>query len=349
MAQEARGAIARGEDPCAAKSQRKAAAVAAVKALKAPARDSVEAVVVEFIERHAKAKTRDWRETERLLMKEVVGAWKGRRLSEIDRADVHRLLDAIVDRGAPVGANRVFAQLRKLCKWAVSRGIIARSPCDGVERPSAETARDRMLSDDELRLLWRGAEQVGWPFGDLTRLLILTGQRRSEVAGMTWDELDLTARTWTVPAARAKNGREHQVPLSAPVMTILETLPRVGSTYVFTTNGATSVSGFSRGKARLDAALKAANDGAAIEPWTLHDIRRSVASGLAGVGVNLPVIERLLNHVSGSFAGIVGVYQRHDFADATRDAMTRWGRHIEALAAGEAASNVVTLRTAKVE
>jgi integrase len=132
-------------------------------------------------------------------------------------------------------------------------------------------------------------------------------------------------------------------------MTILETLPRVGSTYVFTTNGATSVSGFSRGKARLDAALKAANDGAAIEPWTLHDIRRSVASGLAGVGVNLPVIERLLNHVSGSFAGIVGVYQRHDFADATRDAMTRWGRHIEALAAGEAASNVVTLRTAKVE
>jgi integrase len=132
-------------------------------------------------------------------------------------------------------------------------------------------------------------------------------------------------------------------------MTILETLPRIGGEYVFTTNGATSVSGFSRGKARLDAALKALDDGAVIEPWTLHDIRRSVASGLARVGVNLPVIERLLNHVSGSFGGIVGVYQKHDFADATRDAMTRWGAHIERLATGEAPSNVVTLRTAKAE
>ena len=346
LAQEARGEIARGEDPCAAKSERKAAAVAAVRAAKEPARDSVEAVVREFIERYAKQKTRDWRETQRLLNKEVVAAWNGRRLSEIDRADVHRLLDAIVDRGAPVGANRTFAQLRKMCRWAVSRGIIERSPCEGVERPSDERPRERMLDDDELRQVWAACEKVGWPFGDLTRMLILTGQRRGEVAGMSWDEIDLTARTWTIPAARAKNGREHKVPLSPQAMSILEALPRIGGAYVFTTNGDTSVSGFSRGKARLDAAIKASNGGTALDAWALHDIRRSVASGLARIGVNLPVIERCLNHVSGSFGGIVGVYQRHDFADAMRDAMARWGLHIEWLATGEADSNVVPLRPA---
>ncbi len=349
LAQEARGEIARGVDPCAAKTARKAAAVAAVKAAKEPARDGVEAVVTEFIERYAKQKTRDWRETQRLLTKEVVAAWNGRRLSEIDRADVHRLLDAIVDRGAPVGANRTFAQLRKMCRWAVSRGIIERSPCEGVERPADEKPRERMLDDGELRLLWRAAVAVGWPFGDLTRVLILTGQRRGEVAGMSWDEVDLTAKTWTIPAARAKNGREHKVPLSSQAVAILEALPRIGGGFVFTTTGDTSVSGFSRGKARLDAAIKALNNGVALDAWALHDIRRSVASGLARIGVNLPVIERLLNHVSGSFGGIVGVYQRHDFADAMRDAMTRWGLHVERLATGEAASNVVTLRTAAAE
>jgi integrase len=200
-----------------------------------------------------------------------------------------------------------------------------------------------------LRLLWKACEKVGWPFGDLTRMLILTGQRRGEVAGMTWDEIDLTARIWTIPAARAKNGREHKVPLSSEAVAILETLPRIGGARVFTTTGDTSVSGFSRGKTRLDAAIKALNGGAALDAWALHDVRRSVASGLARIGVNLPVIERCLNHVSGSFGGIVGVYQRHDFADAMRDALESWGRHIERLATGEAGSNVVPLRSAAAE
>ncbi len=344
LATEARGKIAQGEDPCAVKSERKAAAIAAVKAAREPLRNSVEAVVAEFIERYAKKETRDWRETQRMLTKEVVGAWHGRALSEIDRAEVHRLLDAIVDRGAPVGANRVFAQLRKMCGWAVSRGIIERSPCEGITRPTKEETRDRVLDDDELRQVWVACGEVGWPFGDLTRLLILTGQRRGEVAGMRWEELDLTNRTWTIPAARAKNGREHQVPLSPQAMTILEGLPRIGGVYVFTTYGDTSVSGFSRGKARIDAAIKA-EAGDAPDAWTLHDIRRSVASGMAALKVTPHVVEAALNHVSGTIKGVAAVYNRYRYDEEKRVALEAWGRHVERLASGEPLSNVVPLRS----
>jgi integrase len=336
-AARAKVALADGDDPAATKRAAKAA-----KRVRS-ADDHVERVIADFIALYVKPKTRDWRETQRLLA-EFAEAWKGRRLAAIGKADIHRVLDSIVARGAPVGANRAFAQLRKMCRWAVSRGILDRSPCDGIDRPSAENSRDRVLDTDELRLVWRAADDLGFPFGPIVKLLALSGQRRSEVGGMEWRELDLDRALWTLPGARTKNKRQHAFPLSPEAIAIIIGLPRFsGSRFVFSPSN-TAPSGFSRAKTRLDGLIAKLNDGNVIEPWILHDIRRSVASGLAGLGVTLPVIERCLNHISGSFAGIVGVYQRYDFADEMRAAMERWGRHVEQLAGRKTAANIIELK-----
>jgi integrase len=238
-----------------------------------------------------------------------------------------------------VGANRAFAQLRKMFRWAVSRGLLDRSPCDGIDPPSAEKSRDRVLDTEELHLVWRAADGLGFPFGPIVKLLVLTGQRRSEVGGMEWRELDLDRAIWTIPASRSKNKRQHVLPLSPEAVEIIKAFPRFSDSKFVFSPGETAPSGYSRAKTRLDARI-----GESIAPWILHDIRRSVASGLAGLGVNLPVIERLLNHVSGSFAGIVGVYQKYNFADEMRGAMERWSRYVQAIVTGEAAENVVELK-----
>jgi len=303
--------------------------------------DFVENVVSRFIERYAKAntRTRTWVETERVLKQEVAARWKGRRLSSVTRADVHEMLDSIVDRGAPILANRALALFRRMCNWAVERGIIDTSPCDRVKAPAPVVNRDRVLSDDELKNLWGACDALGWPFGPLVQLLILTGQRRSEISEMRWAEVDLAAATWTLPRERVKNDQEHVVPLSDAAIAILQRLPHVaGSHYVFT-HGAKPVAGFNNVKRRLDALMPAGTPA-----WVFHDLRRTFASGCARLGVNLPVIEKLLNHVSGSFAGVVGVYQKHSFANEKTAAMQLWARHVEAILRGKAASNVVELR-----
>src|ERR1700677_4451771 len=329
-AQEALGGVAGGKDPAAAKQASRAAARAASTAQE----DLVERVVSQFIERHAKIKTRDWRNTERMLKVDVVGRWGGKRLSQITRADVHAMLDAIaIERKKPIQANRMFAQLRKLCGWAVSKDIIEKNPCDGVAAPSPETRRDRILTDDEVRLAWRAFNTIGWPFGDVTKLLLLTGMRRDEVGEGRWSEVDLVARTWTLPAARTKNKREHIIPLSDAAVHVLLALPRIGDKpdgFIFTTTGRTPVSGWSRAKLAIDKAT-----GAFAEPWTFHDLRRTVATNLQKLGVKLEVTEAVLNHVSGSRAGIVGIYQRHDWAAEKREALAQWAKRVALIVGGE--------------
>ncbi len=334
-AREARNLLGQGLDPAGEKRAAKAARAVALRQGEASpepapaAPDLVETVAADFIERYAKPNTRDWKETQRLLERNVVPHWRGRRLSEISKTDIHTVLDLMIDRGAAVGANRVFAQLRKMCGWAVSRGLIDRSPCEGIDKPSSETKRDRVLDDRELALVWRGCEASGFPFGPLTQLLILTGQRRGEVAGMAYSELDTDKAVWTIPAARVKNKRQHKVPLSPQAVALLRGLPRiVGSDYVFSTTGNTAPSGFSNAKEHLDATLLKL-DPRPLTAWTMHDLRRSVASGMAALGVQLHVIERVLNHVSGTFGGIVSVYQHHDFAPDMRAALDAWAAHIE--------------------
>jgi integrase len=262
-------------------------------------------------------------------------------MHEITRRDVLDILDRVVDGGAPIAANRVHAAVRKFFNWAVARDILAASPCTGVKPPTAERARERVLSDDELRFVWQATDKLGGTFGPLVKLLALTGQRRDEVARMRRDELNLDARLWTLPAERTKNNKPHEVPLSNAAFAVLQNVPRIaGSPFVFPTNGGASpVSGYSEGKRRLDALLPAD-----MPAWRLHDLRRTCATGLARCGINLPVIEKVLNHASGSFAGIVGVYQKHSFADEKRQALEAWGNFVAALVEGKAASKVVRLR-----
>jgi integrase len=170
-------------------------------------------------------------------------------------------------------------------------------------------------------------------------LLVLTGQRRREVSELRWQEIDLGTKLWTLPAARAKNSIEHSIPLSDRTVEVLRGLPRIDdSQFVFTLSGRAPIRGTQLVKRRIDALMPPDT-----QPWVLHDIRRTVASGMARLGINLPVIEKFLNHVSGSFAGVVGVYQRHSFADEKRAAMAAWARHVEQIATGEA-GNAVQLR-----
>lgn len=316
-------------------------------------RDQFEKVAETFLERYVRPNTRasHARETERLLRREVLPKWSGRRVQEIAKRDVIELLDGVIDRGGGLTANRVLAAIRRLFNWAVERDILTVSPCAGVKAPLAERTRDRILSDDELRWLWKAAHASGFPFGSIVKLLLLTGQRRAEVGEMTDRELRLQDRLWVIPRERAKNNEEHAVPLSDAALAIIETLPRIRNKdgFLFTLNGTRPVSGFSRAKAALDKAMLAVAQGEAasvvtIAPWVLHDLRRTVASGMARLGVGLPVIEKILNHRSGSFAGIVGVYQRHDFADEKRTALDVWARHVSAVVDGSAAGNVVALR-----
>jgi integrase len=294
------------------------------------------------MDRHARANTkqRTAEETERLFRLHVLPAWGTRKIEEIARSDVVALLDRIVDRGSPVAANRTLAAVRKLFNWCVERSIIPISPCAGVRPASQEKSRDRVLSDYELQLVWRAAEHVGWPFGPLVQLLILTGQRRDEVARMHWSEVTENGTLWVIPGERTKNGTVHDVPLSKPAQELLKALPCIGGAeYVFTTTGMTPVSGYSNAKERLDAVmLRLARDDAAargeepdrvqVQPWRLHDLRRTVASGMARLGQPVHVIEAVLNHRSGTISGVAAVYNRYNYLEEKRNALVAWSRFI---------------------
>lgn len=361
---------AEGRDPAGEKQASRLAAKAASADEDRKQRDLFENVARQFIERYAKpraaAKGRPdaWRETGRILGLrpdpdnpdklvevggDVIRVWKGRRVQDITKRDVNELLDGIVDRGAGIMANRTLAAIRKLFNWCVSRDIIAASPCTLIDPPAEEKSRDRILADAELKLVWQAADADATPFGPLVKMLILTGQRLTEVGEMRWDEIDIEKKVWTLSGDRVKNGERHEVPLSGAAVEILTSLPRIKSTrgYVFTTGRDAAVSGYSRAKRRLDDAIaKAITEGSkAPEHWTFHDLRRTMASGMARLGIALPVIEKVLNHTSGTFRGIVGVYQRHSYADEKRAALDRWASHVDGIIHSRPA-NITALRAA---
>ena len=286
--------------------------------------ETVAAVTERFIERHVRVNNRTAGEIERKLRAEVLPRWGSRPLASITRRDVIALLDAIADRGARIQANRTLSTIRKLFSWAIDRDLIEHSPAERIKRPSAEIKRDRTLSDSELVLVWRAAGQLAYPFGPFYRVLILTGQRREEVGGMRWSEIAPDAPIWTLPRARTKNNVAHTVPLSPAVQGILAGLPRIDDChFVFTSNGRTSIGGYSKAKRALDVAMARP-----IDPWVVHDIRRTMATSMARLGVTLPVVEKILNHTGGSFGGVQGIYQRHDFAAEKARALDLWAEHV---------------------
>ena len=332
LASSALRAVSEGRDPAREKAMERTIVP-----------NTVEAVMNRFIELHCRRanRPRTIEGTQQLLDLHVLPRWRRRLIRDITRRDVLDLLDAIVESGRPVAANRVLSAIRKLFNWAIERDIIPASPCAGVKKPTPEKSRDRVLTDSELREVWISAGHIRGPFGALVHLLILTGQRRDEVARIEWSEVNLKAGLWTLPKHRSKNGESHDIPLSHPAIAILQALPRIGDRLVLTTDGETPSSNYAKNKKRLDALLPPD-----MSAWWLHDIRRTVASGLAKLGINLPVIEKVLNHASGSFAGIVAVYQRHDFADEKRRALDAWGAFVSDLvkAAGQERGRVARPR-----
>src|SRR5262245_35011701 len=260
--------------------------------------------------------------------------WSTRRIGDITRADVIAALDKI-SADTPILANRMHAVLGKLFKWAETKGIPHANPCANMER-AKEQSRDRVLDDKELRKVWNAAGELGHPFAGIVRLLILTGQRRNEIADLRWSEIDLDERALHLPPARTKNGRAHDVPLSASALATIAGLRRLPDADLVFTVRRKPITGFSRMKERLDEA-------SGVTEWTLHDLRRTVASGLQRLGVRLEVTEAVLNHRSGSTAGIVGVYQRHNYAVEKADALQRWADHVDGLVSGRPAK-VVRLR-----
>lgn len=252
-------------------------------------------------------------------------------LPEIKRTDIVSIFDNLPS-GHPALPRNVFDHTRKLFNWARERGDIDRSPFDGFKGPPNVPSRDRVLSDHELKLIWKASTGLGRTFGPMIRLLMVTGQRREEVAGLDWKELHRPASEWVIPAARSKNGKAHTVPLSEIAITQLDALaggkewPEKG--LVFTTTGSTPASGHSRAKQRLDRLMSELLHGTDLEPWRVHDLRRTVATGLQRLGVRFEVTEAVLNHVSGSKSGVAGVYQRHNWKEEKREALSAWAAHV---------------------
>jgi integrase len=313
--------IANGGDP---KAMKQDAVQAAAKTVEIVARD--------FIERYAKVHNKAWRDAEWRIEREILPHWGKRPIRSITKLDVVALLDGIVDRGVAVSANRALAAGRKMFNWARERSLIDTSPFDHIEKPAPETKRDRKLDEFELRLILRAIDRFDYPFGPFLRIALLTGQRREECAGMRWSELSPDLTEWTLPRARVKNNEPHAVPLAPWARATLAALPRIEHCdFVFTTTGKRPISGFSKAKAALDAIITELNGGVPLRPWRLHDFRRSMASHMARLGVQLPTIEKVLNHVSGSFGGIVGVYQQHDYADEKAAALETWAQYLLSL------------------
>jgi integrase len=281
----------------------------------------LEHYIATHINRRNKASTA--KEAARILRADFDRHWAKRPVSTISRRDVRARLDEILAKGTPSAAVHAFACVRAFFNWCVREGHIASSPCAGLEKPARQVSRDRVLTDDELARVWRAAAAVGWPMGPIVHLLILTAQRRGEVASMRWPDLDFASGLWTIPAELTKSNRAHTIPITTFARDLLLALPRLHDTWVFPARGEIDRSfiGFNKGKRRLD-------EHAEIAPWTLHDLRRTTATGMAKRKVPPHVVERLLNHTTGSLGGIAGVYNRFGYIDEMREALGLWHDHV---------------------
>ena len=284
------------------------------------AADQVEDLIDAFDQQRL-AGNRSRGEIRRLLDRVIATSWRGRSIHSISRQDVVALIGDLQRRGTPYAANKATKVLKGFLRWCVGRGVIDRSPADGIALPCKETTRDRTLDDRELAAVILAARAIGGAYGAIVEVLALTGQRREEVARMAWSEIDLAARVWRLPGARTKNGKAHVVHLSDPALALLCSLPHLGP-YVFTFGGDRPFQNFSEMKPRLD-------ELSGVVAWRLHDLRRTIVSGMAALGVAPHVADRILNHVGGTINGVAAVYQRHEFLAERKLALDLWGRRID--------------------
>jgi integrase len=337
-AADARHRVEQGIDPAA---QKRTAKAASEKCAAERAADNVAALAEQFLRLYAKVSTRPrtYQQTEDVLRRLVLPAWQGRTVHDVRRRDVIALIDDIAGERGPHMANKALAVLGRWFAWLVNRDVVAVSPTIGVERPARNIPRERILNADEISSLWRTCGEEG-VFGALARVLLLTGARRSEAAGMRWSEIDEAERLWSLPRERVKNATPYAAPLAPQAWAIIAAQPRfAGCDFVFTVDGRRPIGGFSRLKRALDARMKPASS------WRLHDLRRSCASGMQRLGVRVEVVEACLNHRSGAYRGVSGVYQRDPMLDAKRVAFETWGDHVEQIVHGKSATTkVIKLR-----
>jgi len=285
--------------------------------------DRIDDLVEVFIAQHV-SKRRSAVEISRVLKRELVDRWGSRSVHEITRRDLIQLVSEIVDRGAPVAANKTLKLAKTFFGWCVGKAILDRSPGDGLKPPTREVARDRVLTDDELRQIIAAARKIGGAYGGIVEVLALTAQRREEVAQITWGEVDLEKAVWTLPGSRTKNGKPHIVHLSQPAVRTISGRPTT-TTYVFA-SGPTRLGGFSDRKLELDRKSQ-------VSGWRLHDLRRTAVSGMARLGVAPHIADKILNHTSGTISGVAAVYQRHEFMEERKEALNLWGEHVARLSA----------------
>jgi integrase len=326
LAREALERVARGEDPAATKAK--------------AGGKTFRAVVDQYIERYAKPRLRTWREAERMLRVEAVAVWGDRAVGSITRDDINQRLWQIVDRGSPSTSNHCFADLRRFFNWCVDEGYLEHSPCLRITRKAPQPSRDRTLTDDELRICWAAWDQQGWPGGEFQKLLLVTGQRRGEVAGARWDEIDLGDRLWLLPASRTKSARQHAVPLSSLALDIIDKLPRTSSPFLFPGQRPgveAAIGSFGQLKRRTDTLIREA--GHELAGWTLHDLRRTCRSNLSRLRVPSEVAEAVLAHV---FPGVVGTYDRYSYISEKKEALEAWSNLLQTIL--DPSRKVVALR-----
>lgn len=330
--------VQRGEDPRQVEAEAKA--------------NTVEQVVKEWIRRDQKERGRkSWYEIEQLFARDVISRIGSRPVSGVTLRQVDTIITRVSDR-APTQGRRLHAYLHRFFRWSKGKGLVESNPLEGVQKPGKERKRDRVLSDGELAEIWKACEVDGWPYGEFVQLLILTGCRAGTKAASRSDTGLLKLRWSEVKKDRIefnpdrmKTGVALAIPLSKKAEALIDGFPRFGSVFVFTANGKAPYSAGHGPKQRLDGRINAARgeDVEPIEPWTLHDIRRTVATGLQKLKVDYEVRRAVLGH---AVQGMGGVYDRHDLFEEKKEALEIWTRHVEGLLSDEPAK-IIELRGVK--
>lgn len=273
-----------------------------------------------WIEHVAKPKNKSWHNQMRRLEIYVLPKWRNTDLASIRRSDVRDLIDGIEGKVAP---GRALAIIRTLFRYAMGRDWVEASPAEAIPNPSSDTPRDRYLNMDEVKAVYKVADLLGYPFTGFIKMMILTAQRRTEVASMKWADIDLDAGTWVIASEDNKSARAHLVPLSPQAVELLKATPQFGP-YVWSSDGETHVKGYSKAKQRIDAFLL--SGGSELKPWRLHDLRRTVATHMVRLGVSELVAGRVLNHAP---QGVTArTYALHSYEEEKRKAMALWADDI---------------------
>lgn len=332
LAREGKFEISQGNDPLMMREQKR----------KERERIERETITVaqlgeQCVERHWKPNISRWKGMQGVFIHHINPVLGDMSAKDVMKKDVHRLLDKQKNSKNPHTANHCLVALRKAYNWGIERDILTHNPCHAVKKPVPSRSRERFLNDAEIKELWRVCdEEINYPYGPVIKLLLLTGQRCSEIAQLKWHEIDFDAKLIRLSGEKVKNKKSHEVPLSDLALDIFKSVHRHRGAYIFSsTAGRKAINGFGKTKERFDRYFKPK------ESWRFHDLRRTAATHMAILGVSREQIKQILNHSDGS---VTAVYDRHSYLPEKRKALDLWARHIESIVSGTKDDNVVPIR-----